>query len=252
MDYKSGNPGLNTNTFNSVARPLEAAERMTVQGTVNKAFLMLIVLLLTALWTWAQFFTHAGNPASVMLPMWGGLIGGFVLSLIIIFKQGTAPYLALPYAALEGLALGGISAMFELRYPGIAIQAVGLTFGVLGAMLIGYTMRLINVTARFRSIVVGLTGAIALVYLVAMVLSLFHINLSIFSVSNASPLSILFSIGVMIVAAMNLLLDFNIIETGVSQGAPRYMEWYCAFGLMVTLVWLYMEVLRFLAKMRSR
>jgi uncharacterized YccA/Bax inhibitor family protein len=184
--------------------------------------------------------------------MFGGLIGGFVLSLIIIFKQKTAPYLALPYAALEGFALGGISAMFELKYPGIAIQAVGLTFGVLGAMLIGYTLRIIKVTARFRSIVIGLTGAIALFYVVAMVLSLFHINLSILSVNNASPLSILFSLAVMVVAAMNLLLDFNIIETGVSQGAPRYMEWYCAFGLMVTLVWLYMEVLRFLGKMRSR
>jgi uncharacterized YccA/Bax inhibitor family protein len=252
MDYKSGNPGLNTNTFNSVAKPLEAGERMTVQGTVNKSFLMLIVLLLTALWTWAQFFTHAGNLQSVTVPMIVGVIGGFVLSLIIIFKQTTAPYLALPYAALEGLAMGGISAMFELKYPGIAIQAVGLTFGVLGAMLIAYTLRLINVTARFRSIVIGLTGAIALFYVVAMVLSLFHVNLSILSVNNASPLSILFSLAVMVVAAMNLLLDFNIIETGVSQGAPRYMEWYCAFGLMVTLVWLYMEVLRFLGKMRSR
>ncbi|MGA3156100.1 MAG: Bax inhibitor-1/YccA family protein [Steroidobacteraceae bacterium] len=252
MDYKSGNPGLNTNTFNSVARPLEAAERMTVQGTVNKAFLMLIVLLLTALWTWAQFFTHAGNPQAVTVPMIGGLIGGFVLSLIIIFKQKTAPYLALPYAALEGLALGGISAMFELRYPGIAIQAVGLTFGVLGAMLIAYTMRLINVTARFRSVIIGLTGAVALFYVVTMVLQLFHVSVPIMSVNNASPLSILFSLAVMAIAAMNLLLDFNIIETGVSQGAPRYMEWYCAFGLMVTLVWLYMEVLRFLGKMRSR
>jgi uncharacterized YccA/Bax inhibitor family protein len=252
MDYKSGNPGLNTNTFNSVTRPLAADERMTVQGTVNKSFLMLIVLLLSALWTWAQFFTNASNPQAVAVPMMVGLIGGFVLSLIIIFKQTTAPYLSLPYAALEGLALGGISAMFELKYPGIAIQAVGLTFGVLGAMLIGYTMRLINVTARFRSIVVGLTGAIALFYLVAMALSFFHVNVSILSVNNASPLSILFSLAVMAIAAMNLLLDFSIIETGVAQGAPRYMEWYCAFGLMVTLVWLYMEVLRFLGKMRQR
>jgi uncharacterized YccA/Bax inhibitor family protein len=252
MDYKSGNPGLNTNTFNSVARPLEAGERMTVQGTVNKSFLMLIVLLLTALWTWAQFFTHAGNLQAVTVPMIAGLIGGFVLSLIIIFKQTTAPYLALPYAALEGLALGGISAMFELRYPGIAIQAVGLTFGVLGAMLIAYTMRLINVTARFRSVIIGLTGAVALCYVAVIVLQLFHVSVPIMSVNNASPLSILFSLAVMAIAAMNLLLDFNIIETGVSQGAPRYMEWYCAFGLMVTLVWLYMEVLRFLSKMRSR
>jgi uncharacterized YccA/Bax inhibitor family protein len=252
MDYKSGNPGLNTNTFNAVAKPLEAGERMTVQGTVNKSFLMLIVLLLTALWTWAQFFTHAGNLQSVTLPMTVGVFGGLILSLIIVFKQKTAPYLALPYAALEGLALGGISAMFELKYPGIAIQAVGLTFGVLGAMLIGYTMRIINVTARFRSVVVGLTGAIALFYIVALVLQFFHVNVSILSADNASPISIVFSLFVMAVAAMNLLLDFNIIETGVAQGAPRYMEWYCAFGLILTLVWLYMEVLRFLGKMRSR
>lgn len=252
MDYKSGNPGLNDKTFANAGQPLAATERMTLQGTVHKSGLMLIVLLLGALWTWAQFFTSGGNPASVMVPMMVGIFGGFAVSLVIIFKQTTAPYLALPYAALEGLGIGGISATFELRYPGIAIQAVALTFGVLGALLLAYSFRLINVTARFQSIVIGLTGAVAIMYLVSMVLGFFHVNVSILDVNNASPISLLFSVAVMVIAALNLLLNFNIIESGVRQGAPRYMEWYCAFGLMLTLVWLYLEVLRFLAKTRSR
>ena len=180
-----------------------------------------------------------------------GAIGGLVLALIISFKPTTAPYLAVPYALLEGLAIGGLSAMLESRYPGIAIQAVGLTFGVFAVMLVAYRTGLIRATERFRAVVLAATGGIALVYVVTIVLSFFHVQTPVFSLTDSSPLSIGISLVIVGVAALNLILDFDIIETGVARGAPRYMEWYCGFGLLVTLVWLYMEILRLLAKMRN-
>jgi uncharacterized YccA/Bax inhibitor family protein len=250
MDYKTGNPGLNEKTFAAVARPMAGEAPMTLQGTVNKSFLLLVVLLLTALWSWTRFFAAGGDPAAVGATMLVGLIGGLVLALIIAFKQTTAPYLSVPYAALEGLAIGGISAIFEKRYPGIAIQAVALTFGVMGALLFAYTSGIIKVTEHFKSIVVGATGAIALVYLVSFVLGFFHINVPF--LNDASPLGILVSLAIIVVAALNLVMDFDFIHSGIERGAPRYMEWYSAFGLLVTLVWLYLEILRFLGKMRQR
>jgi uncharacterized YccA/Bax inhibitor family protein len=179
-----------------------------------------------------------------------GLIGGFVLGLIISFKPNLAPALAIPYAALEGLALGGLSAVMQQRYPGIPIQAVGLTFAVMAALLLAYTTRLIRVTDRFRAIVFAATGAIALLYLASWVLSLFHVNLSF--LYGSSTLSLGISLVIIGVAALNLVMDFSFIETGIEQGVPRYMEWYGAFALLITLVWLYMEILRFLAKARER
>jgi uncharacterized YccA/Bax inhibitor family protein len=250
MEYKTANPTLSDKLFRGLSGPRSATDRMTLQGTVNKSFLMLVVLMLTALWSWAQFFTSGGNIASVQGPMLIGVFGGFVLALIISFKPTAAPYLALPYAALEGLAIGGISAFFEQRYPGIAIQAAGLTFAVMGALLFAYTTRIIRVTQRFVSVVVVATGAIALMYLASFVLGFFHINMPF--LNDSSPLGILVSLAIVVVASLNLLLDFSFIETGVVQGAPRYMEWYGAFGLTVTLVWLYMELLRFLSKLRQR
>ena len=250
MDYKTGNPGLNEKTFATVARPMAGEAPMTLQGTVNKSFLLLVVLLLTALWSWTRFYAAGGDPAAVGATMLVGLIGGLVLALIIAFKQTTAPYLAVPYAALEGLAIGGISAIFEKRYPGIAIQAVALTFGVMGALLFAYTSHIIKVTEHFKSIVVGATGAIALVYLVSFVLGFFHINVPF--LNDASPLGIVVSLAIIVVAALNLVMDFDFIHGGIERGAPRYMEWYSAFGLLVTLVWLYLEILRFLGKLRQR
>jgi len=222
---------------------------MTVQGTVNKAFLMLIVLMGAALWPWSQYLA-TGNPAVVGVPVLIGAIGGLVLALIISFRQHTAPYLALPYAALEGLVIGGISAVLERRYPGIAIQATALTFGVLAALLLAYKARLIQATARFRAIVVGATGAIFLLYLVSMVLNLFHVATPF--MYDSSALSIGLSLIIVGIAALNLVLDFDLIESGVALGAPRYMEWYGAFGLLVTLVWLYIEILRLLSKVLQR
>jgi len=246
---KSGNPGLNDKTFAGLPRPALASERMTLQGTVNKSFLLLVVLLAGAFWPWSQYLA-TGNPAVVGAPVMIGLIGGVVLAIAISFRPMLAPYLAVPYAALEGLVLGGISALLERRYPGIAIQAVGLTFGVMAALLLAYSMRLIRATQRFKAVVIAATGAIFLVYVASALMHLFHVATPF--MSDSSPLSIGISLVIIAVAALNLVLDFDLIENGVAQGAPRFMEWYSAFALLVTLVWLYMEMLRLLGKMRQR
>jgi uncharacterized YccA/Bax inhibitor family protein len=243
---RSGNPGLNDKTFAS--QPLVGlGERMTVQGAVNKSFLLLVVLLAGAFWPWSQYLST--GDASTVLPLIPvGIFGGLIVAVIISFKPNSAPYLAVPYAALEGIAMGAISAMLERRYPGIAIQAVGLTFAVFAAMLVAYKTGLIRVTQRFRSVVIGATLGIAVFYLVAQVVTLFHGNVS--TLFNGSPLSIGISLFVICLAALNLALDFDIMETGAARGAPKYMEWFSAFGLLVTLVWLYMEILRLLASTR--
>jgi uncharacterized YccA/Bax inhibitor family protein len=204
--------------------------------------------MVSALWPWSQFMSSGGDAQAVSATMLLGLVGGFVLALIISFKANLAPYLAVPYAALEGLAVGGISAILEQRYHGIAIQAVGLTFGVLAVLLIAYRMRLIRVTAQFRAMVIGATGGIALLYIATMVLGFFHVSVPV--LYSATPLGIGISLVIVGVAALNLVLDFDLIERGAAGGAPKYMEWYAAFGLMVTLVWLYLEILRLLSKVR--
>ena len=181
--------------------------------------------------------------------MFGGLFGGLVVAMITIFKARWAPRTAPLYAVLEGLALGGISAMFEARFPGIVIQAVGLTFGTLFALLFAYKSRLIRATENFKLGVFAATGGIALVYVVSIVGGLFGWLMPV--IHESGTLGILFSLFVVVVAALNLVLDFDFIERGEGV-APRYMEWYAAFGLIVTLVWLYLELLRLLAKLRER
>jgi uncharacterized YccA/Bax inhibitor family protein len=220
---------------------------MTLQGSINKAFLLLVVLLAGALWPWSQYLA-TGDASVVSTSVLVGALGGVVLALVISFKATLAPYLAVPYAALEGLALGGISALLERRYPGIAVQAVGLTFSVMAVMLVAYRAGVIRATARFRAIVIGATGAIALFYVLTMILGFFHVEVPV--LNESSPLGIILSLVIVAVAALNLVLDFDLIESGVAQGAPRYMEWYASFALLVTLVWLYMEILRLLSKVR--
>lgn len=244
---RSGNPSLNDRVFGSQPRPAYGEERMTLQGSINKSFLLLVVLLAGAFWPWSQYLT-TGDASVVGTPLLVGALGGFVLAMIISFKANLAPVLSVPYAALEGLALGSISALLERRYPGIAIQAVGLTFAVFAVMLVAYKLNIIRATERFRSVVIGATGAIALVYIVSMVLGFFHIAVPL--LNSSSPLGIVVSLVIVGVAALNLILDFDFIESGAAQGAPRYMEWYAAFGLLVTMVWLYLEILRLLSKMR--
>jgi uncharacterized YccA/Bax inhibitor family protein len=246
---RSGNPTLSERVFASQPRVGFGAERMTLQGSVNKAFLLLVVLLAGAFWPWSQYLA-TGDIAAAQTSLLVGTFGGFILALIISFKANLAPYLAVPYAALEGLALGAISAIFERRYPGIAIQAVGVTFAVFAVMLVAYRLNIIRATERFRAMVVGATLGVAVLYFAAWILQLFHVPFVMSLLNSSSSLGIIVSLVIAGIAAFNLILDFDFIEAGASQGAPRYMEWYGAFSLMVTLVWLYLEILRLLAKTR--
>jgi uncharacterized YccA/Bax inhibitor family protein len=189
--------------------------------------------------------------AGAVLPYLGlGLIGGLVVALVTIFKQTWAPVTAPIYALLEGLVIGGISAFAESQFPGIVIQAVGLTFGTLLALLVAYKSRLIQVTDNFRLGVAAATGGILLVYLATFILGFFGVKIPL--IHQSGWVGIGFSVFVVIIAALNLVLDFDFIEQGVASGAPRYMEWYAAFGLMVTLIWLYIEILNLLTKIYAR
>jgi len=244
---KTSNPALGPNTFREVAGV--AGDTMTISGAVNKAGILMLLCVASAAWTWNRFFATA-DPSSVAPMMLIGGIGGFILAMVTIFKKEWAGITAPLYALAEGALLGGISAMFELKYKGIAIQAVMLTFGTLIAMLLAYRSGLIKVTDKFRLGVVAATGGIALFYLAQFILSFFGITFH--TINSGSPLGIGFSLLVVGIAALNLVLDFDLIEQGARYSAPKYMEWYCAFPLMVTLVWLYLEMLRLLTKFRSR
>ena len=244
---KSSNPALGKNTFTNSAYAEQGSAVMTIQGTVNKSFLLVALVVLGASYTWKQMAD--GNPA-MMTYVIGGAIGGFITAIITIFKKTWSPYTAPLYALLEGLFLGGISAMFNANYPGIVIQAVALTFGTLFALLFAYKSGLIKVTENFRLGVLAATGGIAIAYLMSFILGMFGVNIG-FMHSNG-PVGIIISLVIVVVAALNLVLDFDFIESGAEQGAPKYMEWYASFGLMVTLVWLYLEMLRLLSKLSSR
>ena len=222
---------------------------MTVNGTIQKAFILLLCILATAAWTWGRFL-ETNDPASVAPFIMGGAIGGFVMALITIFKKEWAGYTAPIYAILEGLFLGGISATLELRFPGIAMESVALTFGTCMVMLIAYRSGWIRVTEKFTMGLVAATGGIAIVYLASMALGFFGVRIP--GIFGSGPVGIIFSLVVVGVAAFNLILDFHVIEQGALNGAPKYMEWYGAFGLMVTLIWLYLEMLRLLSKLRER
>jgi uncharacterized YccA/Bax inhibitor family protein len=252
---RSGNPALKESTFLDLGSGTLVqgdAGAMSLNGTVNKTAMLLVITLAGALFTWSQFSAAqaAGNPGAVMPYVWGGAIGGFVVALVTVFKKQWAPATAPLYAVLEGLFLGAVSAMFELRFPGIVVQAVGLTFGTLAALLMAYRSGLIKATENFKLGIVAATGGIALLYLVNIGLGLF--GKSIPFIHESGLLGIGFSAFVVVIAALNLVLDFDFIENGVEQGAPKYMEWYAAFGLLVTLVWLYLEILRLLSKLQSR
>jgi uncharacterized YccA/Bax inhibitor family protein len=245
---RTANPALTDATFSGLPRVVQA-EAMTLQGTVNKSFFLLLCVLATAFWTWKQFFA-AKDPAAVMPYLVAGLIGGLVVAIVTIFKKEWAMVTAPLYALLEGLVIGGVSAFAEAQFPGIVLQAVGLTFGTLLALLVAYTSGVIRATENFKLGVVAATGGIFLIYLATMLLGLFGVKIPY--IHQSGVVGIAFSLFVVVVAALNLVLDFDFIETGVAQRAPGYMEWFAAFGLMVTLIWLYLEILRLLMKLRSR
>jgi uncharacterized YccA/Bax inhibitor family protein len=251
---KTSNPALGDKTFRNLnggqyGGLVDAADRMTLSGTVNKTALLLICALATASWTWHQFL-QSNDPQDVMVLMVVGMIGGLIFGLVTSFKKEWAPVTAPIYALLEGLMLGGLSALLDSRYHGIGIEAVSLTFGTLFVLLMAYRSGLIKVTAKFRLGVVAATGGIFFFYLAQMLLGFAGIRFA--SINGSGLMGIGFSLIVVAVAALNLVLDFDFIEQGVQMGAPKYMEWYGAFGIMVTLVWLYIEILRLLAKMQRR
>ncbi len=249
MEFKSGNPTLSEKIF---SRTIDNTQQgiLTVRGVMNKFGFMFLMMMASAAYVWHAF--EQGQ--SVSGYMWGGAIAGLVVALIISFKPTTSPYLAPLYGLLEGLFVGGISATinFALResYPNIIIQAVVLTFGAAISMFLLYKFRIIKVTEKFRSVIFTATAGIAIFYVIAMVLRMFSIDIAF--LHEGSLLGIGFSLVVVTIAALNLLMDFDMIEKGAEMGAPKYMEWFCAFGLLVTIVWLYIEILRLLSKLNSR
>ena len=246
---RTSNPTLKPEVFTKMGSVAQG-EEMTVQGVVNKTGLLLLCVLVSAGWTWMQFFQAGGNPAAVQGWMWFGIIAGFGLAIATVFKKEWAPVTAPLYAFAEGFFIGGISSIFEASYPGIVIQATSLTFGTLFAMLVAYRSGMVKATEGFKLGVMAATGGIALVYFVAIVLSFFGVNLSF--IYGNGVLGIGFSLFVVVIAALNLVLDFDLIEKGAQYRLPKFMEWYCSFALMVTLIWLYVEFLRLLSKARSR
>ncbi len=246
---RTSNPTLQMETFSKM-RGEAVGESMSIQGVVNKSGILLLCVLMTAGWTWMKFFQSGGNPAAVQGWMMLGLFGGFGLALATVFKKEWAPVTAPLYALAEGFFIGGISSIFEANYPGIVVQATSLTFGTLFAMLIAYRSGYVQATEKFKLGVVAATGGIAIVYFISIILSFFGVNLSFIYGNGAMGIG--FSLFVVVIAALNLVLDFDLIEQGANYRLPKYMEWYCSFALMVTLIWLYFEFLRLLSKARSR
>jgi uncharacterized YccA/Bax inhibitor family protein len=242
---RSGNPVLSDSTFTDVSQR-GYSPPMTLSGVINRSILLLLLVAGTAAGVWAYSNAH---PTAIYPMAMTGAIGGFVVGIATSFKRNWAPFTAPVYAVLEGLFIGGISLVMEQRFPGLVLQAVLLTFGVMFALLAAYQSRIIRPSQTFKSVIVGATFGIVVVYLVSMVLQLFfHTGIPL--INDSGPIGITFSLVVVGIAALNLVLDFDFIENGVAYGAPKWMEWYAAFGLTVTLVWLYIEILRLLAKMR--
>jgi uncharacterized YccA/Bax inhibitor family protein len=250
--FQSGNPTLSQKIFDRSAAQL-SGETMTVRGAINKFGFLLLMVIAGAAFVWNKYtspYALVDAQQTVYTYMMVGVFGGLICAIAIVFKPNWSPYLAPAYGILEGLFLGGISAVlndaFSQKYPGLVLQAVGLTFGVAIAMFLLYNFRIIKVTDKLRSVIVSATMGIAIFYLLTLVLRMFHVNMPF--MYDASPLGIGISLFVIAIAALNLLLDFDMIERGADAGAPKFMEWYGAFGLLVTMVWLYLEILKLLSR----
>ena len=248
---RTSNPALSEKTFRNLSTT--GNEVMTVSGTVNKSFMLIALVMASAFWAWQN--AYSGGWSADAMPTipdwyWVAVIGTFVLSLVIIFKKDTAPYLAPVYAVGEGLALGALSALFDYRYPGIALQAVLCTAGVFLSLLMLYKTQIIKATENFKLGVACATMGVLFVYIIDMILMFFGHNVPF--IHDNGPMGIGVSAVIVVIAALNLVLDFDFIETAAEQRVPKYMEWYAAFGLLVTLVWLYLEILRLLSKSRKR
>lgn len=252
--FKSGNPTLSEKRFNNTVISdvlVHDENAMTINGTLQKFGFLFLMVMATSFYSWKEY-AEGGN----VVPMiWTGAIGGLIVAIVLVFKPNLSPYLAPLYALLEGLFIGAISSMYNTAFaetaPNIVINAVGLTFGVAAAMYLLYSFKIIKATERFKSIIISATVGIAIFYVLVMILRAFGFDNMPF-LHEGSPLGIIFSLFVVSIAALNLILDFDMIERGSEMGAPKYMEWYGAFGLMVTMVWLYLEILRLLSKITSR
>ena len=244
---KTSNPAFAGRTYTAYGMGVGYGPTMTISGTVNKTGILMLCVAIAAAWTWNRFFTY--GPQAVGGLTMVGAFGGFIAAIVTIFKKEWSPVTAPIYALLEGLFLGALSATLELRFPGIAIESVAMTFGTCFCLLLAYRSGLIRATKKFTLGIAAATGGIAIVYFLSMILGLFHVRVP--GIFGNGPVGILFSFAVVIVAALNLILDFSFIEQGAYRGAPKYMEWYSAFGLMVTLVWLYLEIIRLLSKLRD-
>ena len=246
---QSNNPAFNDNLLSHFDHAGLRSTTMTVSGTAIKTFVLLALLMTSAVWAYEQ----SGNGDLGMGLLIGSAIGGGLLAFLTIFKPTLAGWTSPVYSVLEGIFLGAISQQVDARYPaggGIAIQAVALTGATTFVMLFLYTTRIIRVTQQLTTMIVAATGAIALVYIVSMLARVFGYNVPF--IHDSGPIGIGFSVFVVGLAAFNLLIDFDFIERGTQAGMPKAMEWYGAFGLMVTLVWLYLEILRLLSKLRDR
>ncbi|MBF0593531.1 MAG: Bax inhibitor-1/YccA family protein [Candidatus Omnitrophica bacterium] len=260
--FRSSNPTLKEGLF-SDASVLSDGQVMTIQGAVNKTLIMLLLLIAAAAWVWMGVMpliqasqqgaaaVAAAQGRGIALPFaFGGAIVGFILAMVISFKPQWSGYLAPVYAIAEGFFIGGISAFIEFMYPGIVMQATLLTFATLFCLLMAYKTGIIRVTEKFRLGIFVATAAIMVIYLINMVMGFFHASMPF--IAGGGFWGIAFSMVVVGIAALNLVLDFDLIERGAESGAPKYMEWYSGFALMVTLVWLYIEILNLLMKLRSR
>lgn len=262
-NFKTSNPALNEKVFESAEQntglyaggpgssPVEAGNTMTMGGTLAKIYFLLAIVIAGCAVTWHFAFASAAGTEAIFPWVIGGSIAGLVLAIIICFNPKSAPILSPFYAAFEGLAIGGYSAYFEASYPGIVMQAAGLTLCVFLAMLMAYTSRIIKVTEKFKMGVVGATFGIFIFYMISWVSSMFF-GMHVPMIHDSGMIGIGFSLFVVGIAALNLVLDFDFISTGVARKAPKNVEWYAAFGLMVTLIWLYIEVLRLVSKLQKK
>ena len=245
LSYRTSNPALNSNTFKvtSDKSSIFMDQTMTIKGTVDKTAIALVLLIIAAYYSYS----------SAMMPMiMIGSIGGLIVAIITIFKKEWSPFTVPLYAILEGLALGALSFLYNSQYEGIVLQAISITVLVLFSLLFAYRSGIIKPTENFKLGLFSATSGIFLLYIISFIMSFFGSGISILSTNNSSMFSILLSLGIVVVAALNLVIDFDFIEEGSEMGAPKYMEWYGAFGLLVTLIWLYIELLRLLAKFRNR
>jgi uncharacterized YccA/Bax inhibitor family protein len=234
------NPALGNKTFTHAGF---AEQTMTVNGVINKSFFLWLILAVGAYLGWS----YPAITAPLMIPI---IIGTLILSIVTIFKKNISPFTSPVYAFFEGLLLGVLTLIFEKQYPGIAVNAIFLTISVLFCMLAAFKAGIIKATNKFYTVVAISTMAIFLLYIVNLVMSLFGSN-GIAFINGSSTFGILFSIFVVIIASLNLIIDFDIIQKGVEANAPKYMEWYGAFALMITIIWLYIEILRLLSKLRK-